>query len=187
MSHRLFTFVGGEVGAWRVLGLQAVIGAPIAQPKRLDVVAGSAPGGDAPGCWALRGITSNDRYVMASEKRQLLAQQQGLDRSQAVRAALLPIRKSAAWWALSQDERRKIFEEQSQHIQLGLRHLPTATRRLHHCRDLGEDQPFDFLTWFEFTADEEPAFNALLLALRASREWTYVERELDLRLLRESI
>jgi hypothetical protein len=26
-----------------------------------------------------------------------------------------------------------------------------VARRLHHCRDLGESEPFDFLTWFEYS------------------------------------
>ena len=30
--------------------------------------------------------------------------------------------------------------------------LASVARRLHHCRDLGPDEPFDFLTWFEFRA-----------------------------------
>ena len=73
-------------------------------------------------------------------------------RPTADRAALIPLRKNAAWWALTQDERRHIFEAQSHHTQIGLDYLPAIARRLHHCRDLGEPQPFDFLTWFEFAA-----------------------------------
>jgi hypothetical protein len=63
-----------------------------------------------------------------------------------------------------------------------LRYLPAIARRLHHSRDLGE--PFDFLTWFEFAPQDEPAFDDLLAALRATEEWNYVEREVDIRLER---
>jgi len=45
-------------------------------------------------------------------------------------------------------------------------------------------EPFDFLTWFEFTPEHEAAFDALLARLRASEEWDYVEREVDVRLVR---
>ncbi len=55
-------------------------------------------------------------------------------------------------------------------------------RRLHHSRDLGE--PFDFLTWFEFTPEHAKAFDELVARLRAIEEWTYVEREVDIRLMR---
>ena len=61
---------------------------------------------------------------------------------------LIPIRKNTKWWALTQDERRQIFEEQSNHTQIGLEYLPAIARRLHHCRDLAEPEPFDFLTWY---------------------------------------
>jgi hypothetical protein len=60
-----------------------------------------------------------------------------------------------------------------------------VARRLHHCRDLGETEPFDFLTWFEYAPKDETAFNKLLAELRRSPEWAYVDREIDCRLLFE--
>ena len=108
-----------------------------------------------------------------------------MDRPHATCAALIPIRKTAAWWALPQDERRHIFEESSRHVATGLRYLPAIARRLHHCRDLGEDQPFDFLTWFEYGPSDAVAFEELVAALRASEEWQYVEREIDIRVERD--
>jgi hypothetical protein len=59
-----------------------------------------------------------------------------------------------------------------------------VARRLHHCRGLGG--PFDFLTWFEFVPEAGPAFDAMLLRLRASEEWCYVEREVDVQLTRDA-
>ena len=56
-------------------------------------------------------------------------------------------------------------------------------RQLYHSRDFGE--PFDFLTWFEFAPEHTVLFEDLLATLRASEEWTYVEREVDVRLARE--
>jgi len=61
-------------------------------------------------------------------------------------------------------------------------YLPEIARRLHHARDLGE--PFDFLTWFEFRAEDEGRFDELVARLRATEEWRYVEREVDVRLAR---
>ena len=69
-------------------------------------------------------------------------------------ARSIPIRKADAWWDLSQDERRAVFEARSRHIAIGAHYLPAVARRLYHARDLGE--PFDFLTWFEF-GDATPA------------------------------
>jgi chlorite dismutase len=139
-----------------------------------------APSFDAK--WALRGVTSNLRYTNRAEAESLGARQEGLGRPQATRAALIPIRKSDAWWTLAQDERRAIFEEHSCHIATGLEYLPAIARRLYHCRELGE--AFDFLTWFEYAPEHEGAFEELVGALRASEEWRYVEREVDIRLTR---
>ena len=44
---------------------------------------------------------------------------------------------------------------------------------------------FDFLTWFEFAPDAEPAFDELLAHLRGSEEWRYVVREVEVRLARD--
>jgi hypothetical protein len=113
----------------------------------------------------------------------LAARQQGLGRSQATRAALIPIRNPEPWWSLAQDERRDIFEEQSRHIAIGLEYLPAVARRLHHCRELGE--PFDFLAWFEYAPEYAGAFEELVGRLREFREWEFVDRVVDLRLSRD--
>ena len=92
------------------------------------------------------------------------------------------MRKNAAWWELPQDDRRAIFEETSHHTKIGLGYLPAIARRLYHARDLGE--PFDFLTWFEFAPEHEASFDDLVARLRATAEWNYIDREIDIRLER---
>jgi len=54
--------------------------------------------------------------------------------------------------------------------------------RLYHCRDLGG--PFDFLTWFEYAPEHAAGFEQLVAALRSTEEWTYVDREVDIRFSR---
>ena len=61
--------------------------------------------------------------------------------------------------------------------------LPQVSRKLHHCRDLSDVEPFDFLTWFEFAPVRQQAFDDMLAELRASEEWRYVDREVDMRLV----
>jgi chlorite dismutase len=184
MGSRLFSFVGANTGIWKVVSTETLIGEPLLEVSRLDIVSGSNAHLDNQSGWVLRGITSNERYVYREEKTVLLAKQQALERPEAKCAALISIRKNAAWWALTQDERRNILEENSKHIQIGLRYLPAVARRLHHCRDLSEDEPFDFLTWFEFAPAHQAEFNELVEELRATEEWMYVEREIDIRLVR---
>ena len=185
MSTRLFEFVGGRTGPWRVVRAETLAGEPLAAVERLDVVSNPGASSDPAPLWTLRGITSNGRYTSREEKSQLAAKEPGLGRPEATCAALIPLRKNADWWALTQDERRSILEEQSRHIQVGLQYLPAIARRLHHCRDLSEHEPFDFLTWFEYAPEHEAEFNTLVSALRSSIEWTYVDREVDIRLTRE--
>ncbi|EAR23246.1 chlorite dismutase family protein [Nitrococcus mobilis] len=186
MNARLFAFVGGEIGSWRVIETKTVAGEGLAEVKRLNVVNAAVPLLPDDAQWLLRGVTSNERYVTRSERAQLTAKQPVLGRRQATCAAFIPIRKTASWWNLAQDERRMILEESSNHIKTGLKYLPAVARRLHHCRDLGGDaEPFDFLTWFEYAPSDSAAFDELVAELRASQEWTYVDREIDMRLARD--
>jgi len=161
--------------------MSAITGPPLPAVERLAVVEGTR--GAVPGAtWTLFGVAGHERYVVRQEHERLAARSPGLGRSEATLAALIPIRKSAVWWALSQDERRAIFEERSRHIAAGLEYLPAVARRLHHSRDLGE--PFDFLTWFEFGPAAEAGFNKLVASLHATEEWSFVDREIDIRLER---
>jgi chlorite dismutase len=177
----LVTFRSGDVGEWQIERIAPVVGDGLATAERLTVGDLHEADQGAP-TWILRGFTSNERYVERAERSALTEAQQPLGRPLATRAALISIRKSAAWWDLTQDERRAIFEQRSRHIAVGLEYLPAVARRLHHCRDLGE--PFDFLTWFEFAPTDTVAFDELVERLRETEEWSYVDREVDIRLTR---
>jgi chlorite dismutase len=167
-----------------VIATKSLVGDPFPGAARLDVVSGVAAGTTQNAAWVLRGVTSNTRYVTATERAALVAKQVDVGRSEATRAALIPIRKTAAWWDLPQDERRRILEESSRHITIGLKYLPAIARRLHHCRDLGSHEPFDFLTWFDYAPEHAQAFEELAGELRATEEWKFVDREVDIRLAR---
>jgi chlorite dismutase len=183
MNPRLFSFAGSDGGAWKVTSNSAICGEPLPDVISVSVIAGdvAAPANAA---WLLHGVTSNERYVIRDEKTLLVSKQQGLARPEAGCAAMIPIRKNDAWWALSQDQRRMILEEQSEHIKIGMKYLPAIARKLHHCRDLSTAEPFDFVTWFEFAPEHAAAFDDLLAELRGSPEWRYVDREVDIRMLR---
>lgn len=183
-AARLFRFSAGDAGAWRMTRVRALTGESLSPAARLTVDENHSPPTGATR-WTFRGIISNERYVERAERSQLAEVQPSLGRPGATRAVLIPIRKSIDWWQLTQDERREIFEARSRHIATGMRYLPAVARRLYHCRDLGEDEPFDFLTWFEFDPAQVPAFEDLLAALRATPEWVYVEREVEVWLERD--
>ncbi len=173
------SFAGGSTGAWRVVDQRTLTGAPLPIVTHLSV--GLARPEQVEGL-VLSGITSNTRYVERAEKGPLDASSPPLARPEATHAALIPLRKSDAWWALTQDARREIFEAKSHHIADSMRFLPRIARKLYHSRELQE--PFDFLTWFEFAPEHAAAFDELLASLRSREEWKYVEHEVELRLVR---
>jgi chlorite dismutase len=174
------SFVAGAIGPWAIERITALRGATLPSAARLAIYQGEATSPEH--VWMLHGVASHARYVEAHEKVRLDAISPPLGRPEAVCAALVPIRKTPAWWALPQDERRAIFEARSHHIAASLPYLPRIARRLHHARDLGG--PFDFLTWFEFAPEHAAAFDELASALRETEEWTFVEAEVDVRVRR---
>jgi chlorite dismutase len=180
------TFRGGQSGGWRVVSIAQVRGETLAHVPAMSVIQSEAialPLLPSATSWRLAGVTSHLRYTERAEKEQLAAAQAGLGRGEARCAALIPIKKNATWWELTQEERRGIFEDKSHHIANSLKYLPAVARQLYHCRDLGEG--FDFLTWFEYAPEHAGQFDELAAMLRATEEWNYVEREVDIRVVRE--
>lgn len=175
-------FAAGSAGSFHIERTTAICGEPLASAAMLAVQPALGAELEANALWKLRGSTGHVRYVEHAEKVALGRVTPPLGRVEATCAAMIPIRKSDAWWELAQDERRAILEAQSQHIAIGLRYLPAIARRLYHCRELGE--PFDFVTWFEFAPEHAPGFDELLALLRATEEWRYVDREVEVRLRR---
>lgn len=181
MATNTFDFVGGENGEWQVINMATVSGQPLMAVPYLHIFP-NLKNSLNEGAWTLTGFTSNVRYAEKAEREKLIAVQSDLGRPSATCAALIPIRKNEIWWAMAQDERRKIFEEKSHHTATGLKYLPAVARRLYHCRDIG--QPFDFLTWFEYAPEDSDKFEELVKSLRETEEWKYVDREVDIRLVK---
>lgn len=180
----LYNYLGGSTGDWCVTEITTRSGPPLKPVTHVAVANGPLDRPPAGTAWILRGVVSNTRYVTREERDELQSRQPPLNRTEATCAALIPIRKSAHWWAMAQDERREILETRSQHIATGLRFLPAIARRLQHGRDLGEQ--FDFVTWFEYAPRDSAVFDDLVSALRTTEEWRFVEREIDIRLVRTS-
>ena len=177
------TFIAGPAGRWQIDRITGVTGPTLPSAAYLAIEATPAPA-VAEAAWVLRGVAGHARYVERSEHDQLVPRSPPLGRSEATCAALIPIRKSAAWWAMAQDERRAIFEQRSHHIADSMAYLPRIARRLYHARDLG--QPFDFVTWFEFAPEHAGAFDELVAMLRGREEWRFVDREVEVRLSRSA-
>ncbi|MGF1570984.1 MAG: chlorite dismutase family protein [Nodosilinea sp.] len=181
MDNR-YSFVGGNQGIWQVTEIRSIFGDSLERVERVNVVNEAVIDPPLESAWVLQSFSSNIRYSKRDELTMLRAIQPTLNRAEAVSAVLIPIKKSARWWDMAQDERRAIFEEESHHTAVGMEYLPGVARRLLHCRDLGE--PFDFLTWFEFAPEHIQGFDELLVRMRDSKEWEFVEREVEVRLER---
>src|SRR4051812_29338697 len=124
---QLTTFIGGAKGPWKVGGIRPVKGETLSSVEGISIP-NSRGAGPQPGEWFLRGVGSHVRYVERPEKTELTAKQAPLGRPEATRAALVPIRKVPAWWELTQEERRRIFEAESHHIADSLKYLPAIAR-----------------------------------------------------------
>ncbi len=101
-------------------------------------------------------------------------------------AVLIPIRKSAAWWSLAQDERQAHFHRpagRENHASIGHRYADKIFRKLYHARYFETLPGYDFLTYFEFQEELTETFRALLKELRhpeLNPEWAYVDRECEI-------
>jgi hypothetical protein len=85
--------------------MDAVVGEPLAPVERIDIHSHTMAMPVVDSAWSLRGVAGHVRYVNRQEKNALDSISPLLGRAEATRAALIPIRKSPAWWALAQDER----------------------------------------------------------------------------------
>ena len=145
---------------------------------RVEVVNARLDDLPADASWALHGTTSNLRYTTRDEKERLATIQPALSAHRQPRGAH------------PDQEERAVVGPGAGRTPPGLRgrlaphaHRLALSPRDHAppSRDLGE--PFDFITWFDYAPEHERDFDALLAELRASEEWTYVEREIDVRLV----
>lgn len=181
INNGIISFLGTNSGPWKVLSMQTISGVPMEMAPYLSISREAITSAEQEESrWILRAFISNLRYTAKTEKNILEQHSRGLALLEFNHAALIPIKKTQEWWALAQDERRKIFEEDSRHIEKSIKYLPVISRQLHHSKDLGET--FDFLTWFEFSSEHDDAFDELCNILRKTEEWKYVNREVDIRL-----
>jgi len=83
-------------------------------------------------------------------------------------AIVIPVRKSAEWWALDQDKRAAMMQE---HTEATMPYLKTVKRKLYHSSGLDD---LDFITYFETSKLED--FHSLILSLEKVKEFQYTRR-----------
>jgi len=167
------------------------------QIESISVLRGAEPTGIQEGGWLVRteseqeptakacelvGVTQHLTYTHAPERRELT----GISAAESGPVAvLIPISKSAAWWALAQDERDALFRgkrERPGHLAVGRGYASRVFRKLYHARYVPGSH-WDFLTYFEFPKERADDFRALVAELRdpaTNPEWEFVERETEI-------
>ena len=83
-------------------------------------------------------------------------------------AVVIPIRKSADWWALDQEARAAMMKE---HTEAALPYHKTVKRKLYHSAGLDN---IDFITYFETSKLDD--FHSLILSLEKVKEFQYTRR-----------
>lgn len=81
---------------------------------------------------------------------------------------VIPIRKDADWWSLSQEQRGVMMQE---HTEAALPYSKTVKRKLYHATGLDD---LDFITYFETSKLED--LHSLVLALEKVKEFQYTRR-----------
>ena len=133
-----------------------------------------------------RGMVRHLQYTTQELRQELQERSAKECLSERTMAVLIPIRKSAEWWALAQDERQRHFckpAARENHSTIGHRYADRIYRRLYHCRYLEPLPEYDFLTYFEFPEDDTEIFKELLKNLRdlnMNPEWKFVDREVEI-------
>jgi len=137
--------------------------------------------GAPPGLGELLGVTQHAQYQSSDEAAELASRPRPPPGFVSV---IIPISKSAEWWALGHAERAKLFRSQGEqgHIHVGRPYVAHIHRKLYHSRYLPNAR-WDFITYFEFEPERTEEFRALVAGLRDTRknpEWAFVERESEI-------
>lgn len=165
-----------------VTGTPGLAVRPGAKLVRVEAAARFDVGGLKPLC---AGVPQHLEYTSREQKEALASSRQPLPASTETVVVLIPIRKSAVWWALPQDERAAHFrarDGKAGHTAIGATYTDRVYRKLYHTRYAVESTDHDFLTYFEFETAHAVAFEQLLTELRdttANPEWQYVDREYE--------
>ena len=116
----------------------------------------------------LNGLTKKANYVPGFSDEMKAGLKVKSDPGPKPYAIVIPIRKSAEWWALDQDKRMAMMKE---HTEASMSYQKTVKRKLYHSTGLDD---LDFITYFETSNLED--FHSLILAMEGVKEFQYTRR-----------
>ena len=133
----------------------------------------------------LQGVPQHLEYMTRAQRDKLASRPEFAPSKDTV-AVVIPIRKSAAWWALAHDERGVHFQKtegKKGQTAIGASYVDRIHRKLYHTRYAVETRDHDFITYFEFDRTHIEDFKRLISALRDTEqnpEWKYVDHEYEI-------
>jgi chlorite dismutase len=116
----------------------------------------------------MHGLTKKANYVPAFSDQLKADLKTASEPGRKPYVVVIPIRKSADWWALDQEKRTALMKE---HTEASLPYHRTVKRKLYHSTGLDD---MDFITYFETSKMED--FHSLILSLEKVKEFQYTRR-----------
>jgi hypothetical protein len=171
-----------------ILGKPGVDLQPGASLVRVETAAKLPPlGPGAKATLLFQGVPQHLEYTTKAQRDALANQSRAeLPASRDTVTVIIPIRKTAAWWALPVDERMAHFQKSAArpgHTAIGADYVDRIYRKLYHTRYAVENADHDFITYFEFEREHENVFQTLCAKLRDTRqnpEWNFVDHEYEI-------
>jgi Chlorite dismutase len=161
--------------------------APDSVIVRLDVASRLHGTAGAKPALLFQGVPQHLEYTTQVQRDELNRRSRAeLPPSKDTVAVVIPIRKSAAWWALALDQRHAHFQKMDGkvgHTAIGAGYVDRIYRKLYHSRYSVETTDYDFITYFEFQRVHATDFTDLLAKLRDPQlnpEWNFVDREYEI-------
>jgi chlorite dismutase len=129
---------------------------------------GSAFGGHLKRTGLMHGLTKKANYVPGFPDQLKADLKEASEPGLKPYVFVIPVKKSADWWALDQEKRAAMMQE---HTEATLPYLKTVKRKLYHSSGLDD---LDFITYFETSKLED--FHNLILSLEKVKEFQYTRR-----------
>ena len=166
-------------------GVELAAGATLV---RVETAAKLPPlGAGAKASLLFQGVPQHLQYTTKAQRDDLTKRSRAdLPASKDTVAVIIPIRKTATWWALPVDERMAHFQKSAArigHTAIGADYVEKIYRKLYHTRYAVENKDHDFITYFEFERKHEQAFKDLVAKLRDPQqnpEGNFVDHEYEI-------
>jgi chlorite dismutase len=120
------------------------------------------------GVGIMHGLTKKPNYVPGFSDQMRTDLKTPSEPGERPYAIVIPIRKTAEWWGLDQEQRAVMMQE---HTAVTLPFLKTVKRKLYHSGGLDD---VDFITYFETSQLED--FHNLVLSLEKVKEFRYTRQ-----------